>query len=99
MIVEEVSQLASDHEEADTHMFLHAQHAAKASESENVVIKSCDTDVFIIALAYASTSSSRIIFQTGTGNNLRNIDISKVAEYYGDKCCKALIGFHFFTGT
>ncbi|XP_028407266.1 uncharacterized protein LOC114529889 [Dendronephthya gigantea] len=78
-------------------MFLHAKHAAEFSD--NVVIRSPDTDVFIIALTLESTIDSRLLFQTGTGNNLRNIDVNKVAEHYGEKCCKALIGFHLFTGS
>ena len=44
--VTEVEQLNSDHEEADTRMFLHAQHAS--AFTENTVIKSPDTDVFVI---------------------------------------------------
>ena len=47
--VTEVEQLNSDHEEADTRMLLHAQHAS--AFTENTVIKSPDTDVFVIAVA------------------------------------------------
>ena len=44
--VEEVPELECDHEEADTKMFVHAQHAAASSDV--VVIKSPDTDASVI---------------------------------------------------
>jgi hypothetical protein len=94
--VEEVPELACDHEEADTKMFVHAQHAAAASDV--VVIKSPDTDVFVIALACQATIPARLIFDTGTANNRRRIDISEVARFFGPRWCRAIIGFHIFTG-
>lgn len=45
----EVEQLSSDHEEADTQMLFHTKHAS--ASSENTVIQSLDTDVFVIAVA------------------------------------------------
>ena len=94
--VEEVPELECDHEEADTRMFLHAQHAAASSDV--VVIKSPDTDVFIIALACQANIPATLIFDTGTANNRRRIDVGRVAEFFGPRWCKAMIGFHIFTG-
>ena len=94
--VEEVPELECDHEEADTRMFLHAQHAAASLDV--VVIKSPDTDVFIIALACQANIPVTLIFNTGTANNWRRIDVGRVAELFGPRWCKAMIGFHIFTG-
>ena len=94
--VEEVPELECDHEEADTRMFVHAQHAAASLDV--VVIKSPDTDVFIIALACQANIPATLIFDTGTANNWRRIDVGRVAEFFGPRWCKAMIGFHIFTG-
>ena len=92
-----VLQLTSDHEEADTRMLLHTYHAAQ-NGFENIVIRTPDTDVFVIAI-YASLSfASNIIFLTGTGNNRRMISINSIKEQLGDSLCDALPGFHAFTG-
>lgn len=52
-------------------MFLHTKHASPSSE--NTVIKSPDTDVFVITVALQQTMNCRIIFQTGSGYNLSNV--------------------------
>ena len=96
VIVEEVPELECDHEEADTKMFLHAQHAAASYNV--VVIKSPNTDVFVIALACQATIPATLIFDTGTANNRRRIGISEVADFFGPRWCRAMIGFHIFTG-
>ena len=50
---EQVDQLSCDHEEADTRLMLHAVHAHAASwDCQTVLVKSSDTDVFILALLY-----------------------------------------------
>ena len=77
-------------------MFVHAQHAA--TSTDNIVLKSPDTDVFVIALACQATIPARLILDTGTGNNRRRIDIAQVAAYLGPRWCKAIIPFHIFTG-
>ncbi len=51
-----IPSLRCDHEEADTRMLLHAYYAA--SHSAVVVIKSVDTDVFIISLGSCFLTSN-----------------------------------------
>ena len=46
--VSPVPELFSNHEEADTRLILHAQHAALAGITQ-VIVKSPDTDVAVIA--------------------------------------------------
>jgi uncharacterized protein YbdZ (MbtH family) len=96
VIVEELQELECDHEEAGTRMFVHAHHAAESVDT--VVIKSPDTDVLVIALASQPSINAKLVFDTGTGNNQRRIDISKVAACLGPLWCKAIVGFHIFTG-
>ena len=49
VVCDEVSELKSSHEEADTRLLLHAKHAA--IENDRVIIKSPDTDVFLLCIA------------------------------------------------
>src|SRR6218665_3015039 len=44
LVVEEVKELRSDHEEADTRLLLHAKHASKAYST--IIIRSPDTCCF-----------------------------------------------------
>ena len=44
-----IDDLCCDHEEADTQVLLHASHA---TTFQNIVIKSPDTDVFIILIHF-----------------------------------------------
>ena len=71
-------------------MFLHAQHAAASLHV--FVIKSPDTDVFIMY------HPATLIFDAGTSNYRRRIDVGRLTEFIGPRWCKAMIGFHIFTG-
>ena len=95
-MVEEVPSLESDHEEADTRMLLHAKHAA--AHADTIIIKSPDTDVFVFAIACCLDIGANVLFETGTGNNQRRLSINSIATTLGSRWCKALIGFHMFTG-
>jgi len=91
-----VDDLTCDHEECDTRVFLHAQHAAQ--EHQTVVIKSPDTDVAVIALSLQPDLPCRLYFFTGVGNKTRIIDLAKVSSALGTSVCLALIGIHTFSG-
>lgn len=94
--VKECHELESDHEEADTRLFLHAKHAS--ADCPTVVIKSPDTDVAIIALNLQDSIDCDLYFWTGTKNKRRILDVKKMCEQLGSGLCKALIGLHTFTG-
>ena len=94
--VEECKELFSDHEEADTRLLLHAKQASKTHN--HVVIRSPDTDVFILLLGHNSAIPTALYFDTGIGNQRRILDIGKVFLTPGFELCDALIGFHAFTG-
>jgi hypothetical protein len=50
VIQKQVDQLSCDHEEADTRLMLHASLHAASSDCQTVLVKSPDTDAFILAL-------------------------------------------------
>ena len=93
-------ELSTNQEEADTRMVLHAKQISNTGLYKNVVIRSNDTDVFIILLTHASSISSQLWLDAGLSKNntCRNIDITKLAVKLGNKFCSALCGFHAFTG-
>lgn len=92
----DVPELRSDQEEADTRMLLHAKHASMTNES--VVVKSPDTDVFALAVSVKREIQCDLYFDTGTQSNRRILDINEIASQLGDGVCRALPGFHAFTG-
>ncbi len=96
IVCEEVFELFCDHEEADTRMLLHASHAAQSYS--NIVIKSVDTDVFLLCIHCASKIPTTIAFDTGIRNKRRILDMNNISEQLGEAWCDAILGFHWFTG-
>ncbi|KAK1885936.1 G polyprotein [Dissostichus eleginoides] len=94
--VDVVEDLQCDHEEFDTRVFLHAQHAAQ--EHKAVIIKSSDTDVAVIAVSLQADFPCSLYVFAGTGNRTRIIDIAMVSSALGTSVCSALIGIHTFSG-
>lgn len=92
----EIEELYTDHEEADTRLVLHANHAA--IHHRHVVVRSPDTDVFILLISLKSSIPSSLMFDTGTQNHRRVISIDNVVDGLGPSLSEALIGFHAFTG-
>jgi len=96
-LCEEVTDLKSTQVEADTHMLLHAQHAAKAGYKSGVVTAE-DTNVLIICLGLQKAIPVPLYQKCGTKNQTHSIDISKLVQSVGGSVCEALIGLHAFTG-
>ncbi|XP_041466296.1 uncharacterized protein LOC121416845 [Lytechinus variegatus] len=101
--IEALSQLHCNHEEADTRLFLHCQYAAaclpsSSTTSPAVIIKSPDTDVFIIGVAKAHEIQAQLLFHTGRGNNKRTVNLTAIRSHLGDSVANALIGLHCFSG-
>ena len=90
--VEEMTELSCDHKEANTRMLLHASHAFQSYE--NVLIKTPDTDVFIISLYFCLNFSCRLFFETGVKDKARVINVNRVVEQIGENKYKSFIGFH-----
>lgn len=92
----EIPDLESDHEEADTRLLLHSRHAARTHRE--ILIKSPDTDVFVLCTAMQKTIGKKLYLMTGTGNRFRLIDICAISDALGEEMCLCLPGFHAFTG-
>ena len=95
-----VPELQCNHEEADTRIILHAQHA-----SGKCVVHCDDTDVLIILLADSQSLGERYI-KNGKGLKSRIIGLSSILNYLGNQLfdginkenyLKALIGIHALT--
>ena len=76
----QVDSLYCDHEEADTRMVLHAKYIGGTSNATPVIIKSPDTDVFVLAVAHAKEIASPLYFHTGRDDKKRTIAISPVQQ-------------------
>ena len=93
---EQIHELYSDHEEADTRLLLDANHASTSGYT-HVSVKSPDTDVFVLLVAKENHLTSQI-FVTGNNSKSRIIDITKITRSLDDDKCDSLIGLHAFTG-
>lgn len=88
----------SNHEEADTRMFLHAKDASN-SGLRKVSIRTVDTDVVIIALGmFSKMELNELWISFGTGKNFRVIPIHSLVESLGEIKCSCMPLFHAFTG-
>lgn len=67
--------LLYDHEEADTLMLLHAANVASRNPFAELNIYSPDTDVFLLTIFKYPELCTNTVFQTGRGENTRNIPI------------------------
>ena len=87
-----------DYEEADALIAFHF-----ANITENVVVRSSDTDVLVILLGKLRPevhSTHKLIMDCGIGNTRRYIDVRSIASHLNDKkpgLSAALPGYHAFT--
>ena len=91
-----VEELVCNHEEGDTRVLLHANHAS--SMHPNIVIHSPDTDVAVIAISLSHSVSAHLYFVTGVKNKARIIDLTAITFSLGMRVSNAMIGLHTFTG-
>lgn len=87
------------HEEADSRMIFHLK---QLNTPVNVVIRTVDTDVLIIALGcmHLLDPGKKVWLEAGlyTKNSLRYISINQLFQHCGESLCRALPGYHAFTG-
>ena len=99
VVTEEVEKLCSSHEEADTRMMLHCNDvAANSPESSVILVRSPDTNVFILLLRFVRHINQTVLFDTGTGDKRRLVNVQAVAKDLGDEINLALVALHAFTG-
>ena len=95
----EEDKLYSRHEEADTRVIYRVDFITKESpDYPTVVVRSCDTDVFVILLHHADTIGAKVDTGVSSKNTRRLINISQLATTLTPLICRALPAFHAFTG-
>ena len=94
-----VEALRSNQEEADTRIVLHCLDISRHSPSNAIItVRSPDTDVFILLLHFTSSLEQTVLFDTGTGDKRRLINVKQVAGSLGPEMSSALPALHSFTG-
>ena len=84
----------STQEETDSRVVLYCFYG-KQQGYRNIRIRSPDTNIFFILLHYAlELQGVTILFDTGTRNKKRMIDITKLAQQYQQELCRSLLGLH-----
>ena len=91
-----------DHEEADTRICNHFQHALQ-SGSQKYLIRTVDTDVVIILIGVFFTlldahPSIELIVAFGMGKNFKYYNINELCHKFERPKCEALPFFHAFSG-
>ena len=67
-----------DHEEADTRMLLHTQHASQGVQ--RIIIQSPDTDVLLLCVTHHDEiGTGELWFRTGVKDRLRYIPVQKLS--------------------
>ena len=95
-----IHELRSSQEEADTRILLHAKYVNDHQLSKRVIVRSTDTDVFLLLLHFSAqfANCKNLIFDTGVGDKRRLIDINNLCLALGSTVATSLLGFHAFTG-
>ena len=94
---EEVAYYVKD-DEADTRMIY---HVGQLPSGTNVVVRTVNTDVVVIALGCFHKLQDKMIWVESdiqSKNNLRYISINQLFDQLGKPLCKAMPFYHAFTG-
>ena len=96
--VETEGLTACNHEEADTRIVIHVKHAS-ARGLKKVLIRTVDTDVVVLAIAYAKyLELQELWIAFGVGNHFRYLPIHNISTSLTQQQCEALSFFHAVTG-
>ena len=66
---------------------------------DTIIVKTPDTDVFLLCIAMRRTIGKNLFVMAGTGNRFRITDTSGISDALGEELCSCLPGFHAFSGT
>ena len=92
---------STDHEEADSKMFVFCKYMMNTHQIQRIIIASPDTDVAVIACYQFVTnldSIQELWLKTGVGSNKRYIAIHTTCQTLGTTLSKLLPVFHAITG-
>ena len=76
---------------------LYLKYAVKLGY-KSAVVRTPDTDTFVILLFDAMTIGLTIFLDNGTGKHRQIVNVSQMAESMGSDKCKMVLGLHVFTG-
>ena len=88
----EISELFSNHKEADHRLAFHVQYESNLGRTVCVVAD--DSDVFILLLFTASQCQSTLYFRQGTNKSKDGItyhNVSVLANFLGEDICKIFL--------
>ena len=86
----EQQELASNHDEADTLLILHAKHVISTDQSGRVVLISGDTDVAVIGILHAAEIGGEILMAYRKGTDTEIVSLTSMAHILGARLSKAL---------
>ena len=94
-----LGNLLSSHEEADTLLILHTVYVDQTTNSPDtdIIIRSTDTDVFLLLIALCQKYTHPLYFDIGTGNKRKMIKINYYQKIDKD-VQNAILELHAFTG-
>ena len=95
--VNDVPMIYSDQEETDTTVVLYLHHAATLGYKD-AVVRTHDTDIFVILLYHAHKIKLTVYLDTVPGKHRQLINISELAESLGEDYCGTLLRFYVFSG-
>ena len=75
---------------------LYLKYAAKLGY-KSAVVRTPDTDIFVILLFHAMTIGLTIFLDNGSGKRRQIVNVSQMAESMGADKCKMVPGLHAFT--
>ena len=92
----------TDHEEADSRMMLHLQHAVMAGHKV-AFVRTVDSDVVVLSIHHYPTFQNLgltgLWIGFGCGKSYRDTPVHEVSAQLGPNRCLALPFFHAFTGS
>ena len=75
---------------------LYLKYAAKLGY-KSAVVRTPDTDIFVILLFHVKTIGLTIFLDVGTGKHRQIVNVSQMAESMGADKCKMVLGLYVFT--
>ena len=73
-------------------------HHAAAIGYKNAVVRTPDTDIFVILLYHSHNIKLTVYLYTGSGKRRQLVNASELAESLGENYCAILLGYYVFSG-
>ena len=66
-------------------MILHVKHNDDEAKDRAIILRSPDTDVFVLLLTYCQSLSIKVFYEIGGGDKDRLIDIKQMIQVYAGR--------------